>query len=542
MKLVEVLTLPVWQQTCVVAGIPGLEHEVRWVHMVDHPDILPWVRPGHLLLTTGYAWPRAEEEQRTLIHALGSRSLAGIGLAVPHFFDHFSQAACDEANQVHVPLLEIPWDVPFARITEEVHRAILAEQYRLIEQSEAIHRALTRAVLEAESLQDLVTLLGQRLERTVLFENAEGQILADYHFEQKKQGEQPSAREHDHWSKKLFAQLDRPGYMRRLRTSSSALFLPALPDLAFSGGVVCSIRLKEDFIGLVWITDGAHAISDLDGRAAEHAAVIAALQIARQRELAAKEAQFGSTLLDSLLEGRFEATPQALERAQLLGFNLGVSYRVGLFVLDESLPLSPDGFLRRERIVARLRQRLQFLEVIPLLSVSLNRVHFLLPAWCAGERIWNALREKGLALAFGQARVGVAGIQHSYQEALSLLPFLPMESFHTYETLLLPRVLLGDQEARRFFLAELLDHFTGQRNGEMLLKTLLAWAHSGFEHAVVAEQLHIHAKTLHYRLARAADLAKLNLADPETRFRLHLATYLFSLEGKNLTDLSPFLP
>jgi purine catabolism regulator len=330
--------------------------------------------------------------------------------------------------------------------------------------------------------------------------------------------------------------------MRRLRTSSRALSLPALPDLAFSGGVVCPIRLKEDFVGLVWITDGAHAISDLDGRAAEHAAVIAALQIARQRELAAKEAQFGSTLLDSLLEGRFEATPQAVERAQLLGFNPEVSYRVGLFVLDEALPLSPDGFLRRERIVSRLQQRLQFLEVTPLLSVSLNRVLFLLPAWCAGERIWNALREKGLALAFGQARVGVASIQHSYQEALSLLPFLPMESFHTYETLLLPRVLLGDQEARRIFLAELLDHFTGQRNGEMLLKTLLAWARSGFEHAMVAEQLHIHAKTLHYRLARAADLAKLNLADPQTRFRLHLAAYLFSLEGKNVTDSSPFLP
>jgi sugar diacid utilization regulator len=177
-----------------------------------------------------------------------------------------------------------------------------------------------------------------------------------------------------------------------------------------------------------------------------------------------------------------------------------------------------------------------------LLSVSLNRVLFLLPTWCDGERIWRALREKGLALALGQARVGVAGVRHSYQESLSLLPFLPMESFHTYETLLLPRVLLGDQEARRYFLAELLDRFKGQRNGEMLLTTLLTWARSGFEHAAVAEQLHVHAKTLHYRLARAADLAKLNLDDPETRFRLHLAAYLFSLEGKTLPDISPFLP
>jgi PucR family transcriptional regulator, purine catabolism regulatory protein len=61
MKLVQVLRLPVWQQTRVVAGATGLEHEVRWVHMVDHPDLLPWVQAGQLLLTTGYTWPREEE-------------------------------------------------------------------------------------------------------------------------------------------------------------------------------------------------------------------------------------------------------------------------------------------------------------------------------------------------------------------------------------------------------------------------------------------------------------------------------------------------
>jgi len=533
MKLVQVLRLPVWQQTRVVAGATGLEHEVRWVHMVDHPDLLPWVQAGQLLLTTGYTWPREEEGQRALIRALGSRNLAGVGLAVPHFFDHFPEAVCDEANQVHIPLLEIPWDLPFAQITEEVHRAILAEQYRMIEQSEAIHRALTRAVLEAESLQDLATMLGKHIERTVLFEDTDGQILADAHFEQEEEGPRQATREHSQRSKELLVQLDRLGYMRRLRMGSSALFIPALPDLDFSGGMICPIRLKEELVGFVWITGGRHALSDLDGRAAEHAAVIAALQIAHQRDLASKEAQFGSTFLDSLLEGRFEATPQALERAQLLGFNPEESYRVGLFLLNEVLPLSRDGFLRRERLASQLRQRLHFLDVAPLLSVSLNRVLFLLPTWCAGERIWSVLREKDLALAFGQAQVGVAGIQQSYREALSLLPYLSIASIHYYETLLLPRVLLGDQEARRFFLEELLGRFKGQRNGKMLLETLLTWARAGFEHTSTAEKLHIHQKTLHYRFARAAELAQLDLADPETRFRLHLAAYLFSLEGKN---------
>lgn len=153
MKLLEALTLPVLGNTSVVAGLAGLEREVLWVHIVDLPDPLPWVHPGQLLLTTGYAWPREEEAQRALIRALAERNLAGVGLAVPHFFEHFSQAAHAEADRVALPLLEVPWDIPFAHITEALHRAILAEQYQMIEQSEVIHRALTRAALEAGSLE-----------------------------------------------------------------------------------------------------------------------------------------------------------------------------------------------------------------------------------------------------------------------------------------------------------------------------------------------------------------------------------------------------
>ena len=42
------------RQARVVAGERSLGRPLRWVHMVDHPDIIAWVREGQLLLTTGY--------------------------------------------------------------------------------------------------------------------------------------------------------------------------------------------------------------------------------------------------------------------------------------------------------------------------------------------------------------------------------------------------------------------------------------------------------------------------------------------------------
>jgi purine catabolism regulator len=179
-KLFDAHNLTVLRRARIVAGERGLNREVRWVHIVDMPDVLPWVRPGQLLLTTGYSWSREPEQQRALIRALAEKDLAGVGLAVPRFFEHFSETFRAEANSLDLPLLEIPWEIPFAQITEELHTLILSEQTRLIEQSERIHRSLTRAALEASSLQDIAETLGDLIHRAVTIEDPDGNVLGYY--------------------------------------------------------------------------------------------------------------------------------------------------------------------------------------------------------------------------------------------------------------------------------------------------------------------------------------------------------------------------
>lgn len=71
MRLSQALALPALGEAEVVAGLGGVDREVRWAHVVDIPDPLPWVSAGQLLLTTGFAWPTAAEEQRRLVRDLG---------------------------------------------------------------------------------------------------------------------------------------------------------------------------------------------------------------------------------------------------------------------------------------------------------------------------------------------------------------------------------------------------------------------------------------------------------------------------------------
>src|SRR3954447_11967993 len=111
MKFAQAQAQTILGKARVVAGERGLGRDIRWVHIVDIPDIVQWVRPGQLLLTTGYSLPRDPDSQRALIRSLVDRQLAGVGLAVPRFFEHFPSVFLEEADQLDLPLLEIPWEI-----------------------------------------------------------------------------------------------------------------------------------------------------------------------------------------------------------------------------------------------------------------------------------------------------------------------------------------------------------------------------------------------------------------------------------------------
>src|SRR5258705_3159988 len=149
----------------VVAGECQADKEVSWVQVVDHPDIESWVKPGHLLLSTGYNWPKSSEQAAEIVDKLAAKGVCGVVLAVPHFLDHFPPASVRAAERVGLALIEIPWEVPFSEITQAVHRELVDQQSRALARSEQIHRELTEAAVSGHSLNDVALVLGRVLDR-----------------------------------------------------------------------------------------------------------------------------------------------------------------------------------------------------------------------------------------------------------------------------------------------------------------------------------------------------------------------------------------
>lgn len=532
MILREALALDSLKTASVVAGHGGLERDILWAHVVDMPDPAPWVSAGQLLLTTGYAWPADDASLRSLVRVLSERGLGAVGLAVPGYLKTFPAAARAEADMLGLPLIEIPFAIPFAQVTEELHRTILAEQYRIVERSEQIHRSLTRAAAEGKSLADLAHVLGDLLGRSITFEDPDGKLLA---FHSVPDHPEDLARretlENEQSPADLAQALVKSGVAEEIGRSTGPVRVPAMPELGLGPRVVCPIRLGDELVGLVWIIEGDAKLSELDVRAAEHAALVAAVHVAHQRELATTETRLGYASFLSLLEAE-DDDPQALERMRLAGFEPDARHRVGICVIPEPLPLSRDGFLHRERIADQLARALRAGGYKPMLTAALKRVIFLLPEGVEAEVLWSSLADASVRMVLGRAHAGTGGARESYKEALSLLNYADGSAVQTFEEALVPRVLMGDTAAHVAFVDHIFGGLRKRKDGPTLEAVLIALARNGFSLKATAEALGIHQNTLRYRLTKALDVAHLDLDDPESRFSLELAARILDFSNK----------
>lgn len=527
MKLSFALEQGPLRKAQLVAGSVQAMQDISWVQVVDHPDIESWVEEGHLLLSTGYNWPKDPQQAFRIVQALAAKRVAGVVLAVPHFLDHFPEKSLEAANAFGMPLLEIPWEVPFSEITQFVHREIVDQQARELAQSEQIHRELTEAAVSGQSLQNIAQVLGRVLGRTILIISVSGGVLGSAVLHPANGMSSPVV--DDIAGKNILESLQGEQAHSNAELGGHPIRTQAilLKDGDPTPLAIYAARVGDDQVGYIAVCEHATPLSALDIRAMEHAGTVVALQISHQRELMLQEARLGYALVASLIEGHFEASPRALERAQLLGWNANTKYHLCTVLLDEPNPLSRDGFAKRESFAQQVRHNLARLGFTPLMSLSANQIHVFLPEDVDPEVFWSHFLPTRMAMGVSQLHSGVDGMATSGKEAAELIEHLKPGRVHRYAEMLFPRVLAGDPVARKEFLDRVLTHLDSGSNKQNLLETALALAQEGFHLQKSAERLGVHISTLRYRVDRLQTLTGLNLETADGKFRLQLAAHLY---------------
>jgi PucR family transcriptional regulator, purine catabolism regulatory protein len=160
------------------AGEDRLDVPVRWAHVSELADPVPYMEGGELLLITALKLDAADPEaMRRYVKRLVGAGVVGLGFAVGVNYEEIPEALVDAARQEGLPLLEVPRRTPFLAISKAVSAAIAADQYRAVTAGFAAQRELTKQALNSGP-EGLLGALAAQVDGWAALYDASGAVVA----------------------------------------------------------------------------------------------------------------------------------------------------------------------------------------------------------------------------------------------------------------------------------------------------------------------------------------------------------------------------
>ncbi|WP_131103706.1 PucR family transcriptional regulator [Ornithinimicrobium sufpigmenti] len=523
----EVLRLPVMQGTAVLAGERGLERLVATVNVMEVPDLLPWVRPRELLLTTGYPLRTHEGHDLTdWIADLDDHGLAGVAIKLARYVDELPEAALREADRRGFPVLAIPFDLGFDEVITQVLTVVINRRADTLARAEQVLQDLVGVVIAGGDLDQVCQGVVRHLARTSLVTTMDGRVLASAGPVPERVADLPGFDP----TGRFVVETEVPGV--------SAQFDGVHRLVARVTGA------RADLGRLILFRDDA--FTDDDNHVVGQATTAAALAITKQQAVAAVEGKYRADFLRDALLGRAGDAERVAAHAGELGWDLRRPLAV-LVAEAEEVP-SDDPVLRTlperfraawERVastddeaaaVAGFNQ-----EVVVLLGVPADD-----DPTTITERV-RQMAEQVHGRGGGGRRVFVTGISRTITD----LAELPRAYSEARKAAQVGRRLHGDRAVTHFdalgvfrllsqvedraelasFIGETLGPLAAVDSEEMedLRTTLTVLLDHNLNVASTARALHFHYNSLRYRISKLERLLGPFTTDPRLRFAIMLA-------------------
>ncbi|MBR8639380.1 PucR family transcriptional regulator [Streptomyces tuirus] len=310
------------------AGEDRLDVPVRWAHVSELADPVPYMEGGELLLVTALKLDAEDPEaMRRYVRRLVGAGVVGLGFAVGVNYEEIPKALVDAAEEEGLPLLEVPRRTPFLAISKAVSAAIAADQYRAVTAGFAAQRELTRQA-QTGGPEGLLAALASQVDGWAALYDASGAVVA-------------TAPE---WAGRRAARLT--GDVQRLRDR------PA-PASSVVGGPENEDRVELHTVGTgrrprAALAVGTAAAPGTAERYAVHSAIaLLTLTTERSRSLQAAEQRVGTAVLRMLLAG--EPDHARAVAGDLYGGLLDAPFRM---MVAERVPMSASAALARAEVRA----------------------------------------------------------------------------------------------------------------------------------------------------------------------------------------------
>ncbi|GAA3376295.1 PucR family transcriptional regulator [Streptomyces sannanensis] len=482
------------------SGEGRLDIPVRWAHVSELADPVPYMEGGELLLTTAMTLDAENPEAMSrYVRRLQRAGVVGLGFAIGVNYDEIPEALVTAAQEADLPLLEVPRPTPFLAISKAVSAAMAADQYRAVTAGFEAQRELTKAAL-AEGPAALLARLASHVDGWAALYDASGAVVA-------------AAPE---WATRRAARLTADVERLRERPAPASAVVGSPDDRVELQSLGTGRRVR----GALAVGTGA-PLGTAERYAVHSAVALLTLTTERSRSLQAAEQRLGAAVLRLLLAGQPDHARAV--SGDLYGGLLDAPFRLLI-----AGPLAEHGDVAglTEAVESAASRAGEAVLAVP----ENGRLVILAADGGAAVGACTAYEpEVGNEIVIGlSAPTGPSAAAAAYKQAEQALSVARRRgrSLVEHDEMAAGSVLplLADDAVRAFadgMLRALREHDATGRGD--LVASLRAWLSRHGQWDAAAADLGVHRHTLRYRMRRVEEILGRSLDDPDVRMELWLA-------------------
>ena len=527
----DVLKMEEWKECRLVAGNKGVDREILYIDAMEVPDIIPWIKKNELMITTGYAMNRDEGVLLDIIKAMAKAGSSGIALKTK-FFGEITQKIKDLANELQVPVIEVPRDMAFINLANPLMKKVVNAQNQKLEFNKAMNEKFLEIQIEGGGFQEICAVLGEMLGCVILVADHRQMLLGCY----------PEGEGAERW-------LAKNAYEDTTIQKQLKEYVEKSKDeiVAASAGEweirAMGIYVKNKCNGFLYSVGLKGKFDEMSEIALRQAGVYLALEFSKKGLVEQTEYYQDNNFFFDLISGNIQTEEDAVKRARGLEWP-SFSYILVVGDIDEfekvirnkteaEVNIFKDEIMQIHKDVLRRHRQCFFVgnksdsfhclftkdieksEILKCMKEIQRQIYKNYGAWITIGVSTEIFSYHDFIMAYKKARTAITiGKKRGKREICFIEDLRLEEAFFEMAKMDIFREFVDET------LLELKMH--DEKYGTPFLETLKTLAEHHGARKETAETLFLHRNTLAYRIRRIEQLTGADLNDPDVLFQVNL--------------------
>ncbi|OME82176.1 hypothetical protein BK120_16025 [Paenibacillus sp. FSL A5-0031] len=556
MLLKELLSLPVYANAKILAGHDGMTNSVQSVNIMDAPDIINYLKPQELLLTTGYAMKDQPEALLSLVKSMAEFGCAGLAIKTKRFLQEVPSDVLQCAEKLHFPIIELSLAHSLGDICNDSLSHILEKRTDELHYALTTHKQFSQMIMQGKSTVDVIEALSLLIDSPVMLINPQGGLL---HRSNAMTTELYLALSSD-----LQAELISPSLHSSYSIPFTSQAFIGAPFTAVELYPIVTFQLEGLLVALT--SDSSKHFSNLTKHAMEQAANVIGLELIKKQAVKERSRRYKNEFFSDFVDGLITSEQELIHRSKnydLLNHPVYVSIVAKRDTSFDSFrppsTLESDGrfISERDRHYNVLKGEFSKLDLRFVLFTKNEYFCFLIAlkanqdaAKGTEDKFLGQLKQMVLCLSeqhgipisigIGNPVSQLTHVPLSYKEAIEALQtgydarkkqFVQPYRAKDFSNLLR---MIPKEELKEYYEETFKDLLSieGKERSD-LMKTLSTFYDTHCQLAETAKQLFVHRNTVTYRLEKCERLTGRDLRDPVESLRFRTA---FSMQSMFMTD------